>query len=121
MHLNEKSSSERCGYCKGKKENPGSATWGIGSPRLSVDDYQKMMDRGWRRCGTYIYKYDLEKSCCQPYTIRLNVNEFEITQSQKKVLKKFHKFLLSGEMPTEAVKEIINTDETKDKQENKTE
>lgn len=49
-----------CGYCKGKKENPGSATWGVGSPKLSTDDYQIMMDRGWRRCGTYIYKYDLE-------------------------------------------------------------
>ena len=81
MHLNEKSSSDKCGYCGGKKENPGSATWGLGSSRLSVVDYQKMMDRGFRRCGTYIYKYDLEKSCCQPYTIRLNVNEFTISQS----------------------------------------
>jgi arginyl-tRNA---protein transferase len=76
MHLNEKGISEKCGYCGGKKENPGSATWGLGSPRLSVVDYQKLMDRGFRRCGTYIYKYDLEQSCCQPYTIRLNVNEF---------------------------------------------
>lgn len=75
MHLNEKKEKE-CGYCKNNKQNPGSASWGISSPRLSSKDYQVMMDRGWRRCGQYIYKYDLEKSCCQPYTIRLDVTEF---------------------------------------------
>lgn len=65
MHKNEAKKVDRsCGYCKGKKENPGSVTWGTGALRLSVDDYQSMMDRGWRRCGTYIYKYDLEQSCC---------------------------------------------------------
>jgi arginine-tRNA-protein transferase len=55
-----------------------------------------MMDRGWRRCGCYVYKYDLEQSCCQPYTIRLDITEFEISASQKKVLKKFNKFLEFG-------------------------
>jgi hypothetical protein len=38
MHLNEKKEKE-CGYCKSKKENPGSASWGISSPRLSSQDY----------------------------------------------------------------------------------
>lgn len=64
MHLATKSSNDTCGYCKSSKPNPGSATWGIGAPRLSVSDYQKMMDRGFRRCGNYVYKYDLEQSCC---------------------------------------------------------
>ena len=59
MHPNEKHGT-RCGYCGGKKENPGSASWGVGVPRLSVVDYQAMMDRCWRRCGTYAYKYDPE-------------------------------------------------------------
>jgi len=100
MHLNEKRAGDRCGYCKNAKPDSGSATWGIGAPRISVADYQVMMDRGWRRCGTYIYKYDLEKSCCQPYTIRVDVGEFQITQSQKKVLKKFNKFLMNGDFPS---------------------
>ena len=60
MHLNDKDMRDTCGYCDSKKPDPGSAQWGIVSPRISVDDYQHMMDRGWRRCGTYIYKYDLE-------------------------------------------------------------
>ena len=76
MHLNKKSPGGTCGYCKSKKENPGSASWGVGLLRLSVKDYELMMDLGWRRCGTYTYKYDLEQSCCQPYTIRLDVSEF---------------------------------------------
>jgi arginine-tRNA-protein transferase len=82
MHLNKKTGgSKDCGYCKGKKEDPGSATWGIGTARLSTADYELMMNYGWRRCGTYVYKYDLEQSCCQPYTIRLDVGEFKISKS----------------------------------------
>ena len=80
MHANEKHGSD-CGYCKGAKPNPGSSSWGIGSLRLSASDYQTMMNRFWRRCGNYIYKYDLENSCCQPYPIRLDVTEFQISKS----------------------------------------
>ena len=32
--------------------------------------YQEMMNRGWRRSGTYLYKPDLRRSCCPQYTIR---------------------------------------------------
>jgi len=64
LHSNTKSKSETCGYCKATKPDPGSSTWGIGTPRMSTKDYEVLMDRGWRRCGTYIYKYDLEGSCC---------------------------------------------------------
>ena len=109
MHANEKHST-RCGYCGGKKPDPGSSSWGIGVLRLSVQDYEIMMDRFWRRCGTYAYKYDLEQSCCQPYPIRLDVTEFQISKSQKKVLKKFYNFLENGRK-TEESKENNNSDE----------
>lgn len=40
MHKNEKPPGPKsCGYCGGKKENPGSSTWGLGALRLSVNDY----------------------------------------------------------------------------------
>jgi arginine-tRNA-protein transferase len=79
-HANNERSSD-CGYCKGnpKKKNPGHLQWGITTPKLSVVDYQKLMDRGWRRCGQYSYKFDFEGSCCQPYTIRLDTTEFQIS------------------------------------------
>lgn len=99
MHPNTKS-SEKCGYCKGLKPNTGSSSWGLGALRLSVNDYQVMMDRGWRRCGTYVYKYDLEQSCCQPYTIRLDTTEFHLSQNQRKVLRRFNKYLETGRDPS---------------------
>lgn len=72
-HSNE-GGSDDCGYCKDKsKPGPkGHKSWGISSSKMTVGDYQKMMDRGWRRCGTYYYKWDFLQSCCQPYTIRVN-------------------------------------------------
>ena len=73
--------SKRCGYCKNSKPDPGDCKWGFESNKTRVDDYEKMMRFGWRRCGTYYYKYDFEKSCCQPYTIRLDVTEFNIGKS----------------------------------------
>ena len=88
--------SSYCGYCHGDKPDPGSAKWGVDAYKLSVYDYQEMMKRNWRRCGVYCYKYNLEKSCCQPYSIRLDVTEWQITKSQKKVLKKFHNYLIHG-------------------------
>ena len=68
--------AESCGYCDGSKGKKGHKSWGITTPKLTVNDYQKLMDRGWRRCGDYSYKWDLEQSCCQPFTIRLDANEF---------------------------------------------
>lgn len=44
MHLNHFDPNSRCGYCKNKKENAGSASWGIGAPRLSVADYEILKD-----------------------------------------------------------------------------
>eukprot|EP00826_Nyctotherus_ovalis_P016397 TRINITY_DN14744_c0_g1_i8.p1 TRINITY_DN14744_c0_g1~~TRINITY_DN14744_c0_g1_i8.p1 ORF type:complete len:245 (-),score=57.14 TRINITY_DN14744_c0_g1_i8:44-778(-) len=38
-----------------------------------------------------------DSSCCQLYTIRLNVNEFLISRKQKKALDKFNRFL-NGEL-----------------------
>ena len=91
-HLDDFGGGE-CGYCHGKKGGDGGFTWGITSNKMTTDEYQKLMDRGWRRCGTYFYKQDFEKSCCQPYTIRLTADDFVISKSQKKVAKTFHKFL----------------------------
>jgi arginine-tRNA-protein transferase len=53
-----------CGYCKNKKQNPGECKYGLTSNKMSADDYQTLMDRGWRRCGTYFYKSDFAQSCC---------------------------------------------------------
>jgi arginine-tRNA-protein transferase len=53
-----------CGYCGGK----GSATYGVIAELVRARDYQRLMDRGFRRCGKYYYKYGSD-SCCLAFTI----------------------------------------------------
>ena len=73
-----------CNYChKGL-----SYSWGLVSPNYEPYTYQTMMERGWRRCGTYYYKLDLQRSCCKQWTHRMDVNEFKIKKDQKKTIKR---------------------------------
>jgi arginine-tRNA-protein transferase len=90
-----------CGYCKEDGEKKQSAyKWGFSSDYITAELYEKLMFLGWRRCGTYFYKNDLSKSCCQLYSMRLDVDKFNISKSQKKVLKNFRKFLAGLELKT---------------------
>jgi len=84
-------------FQKSSKKAGGTRTWGLTSEKTRVDDYEEMMNRGWRRCGSYYYKTDLQGSCCQLYTIRLKAAEFKISQKQKKIMNKFNRFL-NGEL-----------------------
>jgi len=95
-YLRLNSHPKKCGYCGGKKKE-GARSWGTASDKTRIDNYEIMMNRGWRRSGTFYYKTDPENSCCQLYTIRLNVNEFKISHKQKKALNKFNRFL-NGEL-----------------------
>ncbi|RYH29995.1 hypothetical protein EON65_06655 [archaeon] len=76
-----------CGYCK--SGNPvGSISYGVEIKKMKAHEYEKFMLKGWRRSGTYFYRFLLHKTCCPAYTIRLNANNFKPTKSQKKVLRK---------------------------------
>uniref|UniRef100_A0A8B9HQT4 Arginyl-tRNA--protein transferase 1 n=1 Tax=Astyanax mexicanus TaxID=7994 RepID=A0A8B9HQT4_ASTMX len=57
----------RCGYCKNEKGNFSHGMW---SHAMTVQDYQDLIDRGWRRSGKYVYKPVMNKTCCPQYTIR---------------------------------------------------
>ena len=63
---------------------------------LRPEDYQDLIDRGWRRSGKYCYKPSMSIMCCPSYTIKCAVEDFKMSKSQKKVLKNFTKFLASG-------------------------
>ena len=73
-----------------------------------------MIDRGWRRSGTYCYKPDLLRSCCPQYTIRyarlfestglavtkkgrLDALALEPSRSQRKALYRFNRAIEKGE------------------------
>ncbi|CAL8258385.1 unnamed protein product [Lota lota] len=87
----------RCGYCKNEKGNFSQGMW---SHTMTVQDYQDLIDRGWRRSGKYVYKPTMKKTCCPQYTIRCHALNFQPAKSHKKTLKKMSKFLSKGELPT---------------------
>ncbi|TDH01054.1 hypothetical protein EPR50_G00176130 [Perca flavescens] len=86
----------RCGYCKNDEGNFSHGMW---SHTMTVQDYQDLIDRGWRRSGKYVYKPKLNKTCCPQYTIRCHAPKFQPSKSHKKVMKKISKFISKGELP----------------------
>ena len=80
-----------CGYCKSTKDT--FKSHGMSAHACSVEDYQHLIDRGWRRSGNWMYQPVLDDTCCPPYTVRLDVNEFTPTKSQKKVERRFTAYL----------------------------
>jgi arginine-tRNA-protein transferase len=61
--------------------------------QMKVEEYEALMNRGWRRSGTYFYKPDLEHSCCKLNTIRLDVGEFRPNSKQTSKLNKLMTYL----------------------------
>ncbi|KAM9345402.1 arginyl-tRNA--protein transferase 1 [Symphorus nematophorus] len=86
----------RCGYCKNERGNFSHGMW---SHTMTVQDYQDLIDRGWRRSGKYVYKPIMNKTCCPQYTIRCHALKFQPSKSHKKILKKMSKFISKGELP----------------------
>lgn len=85
--------NHHCGYCK---STTGNISYGMWAQSLTTTEYQELIDRGWRRSGHYCYKPMLDETCCPLYTIRCNALELSLSKSQKKVIKKFNKFLNDG-------------------------
>ena len=71
-----------------------------------------MLKDGWRRCSNYVYILNNGISCCTLYPSRLNVENFKISKQQKKVMKRFRKYL-NGEY--ELNKEKIKKQEKKER------
>jgi len=61
--------------------------------QLSVYAYQELLDRGWRRSGSYVYRPVAVQSCCPAYAIRLDTDLFEPSRTQRRVLQRFEQFL----------------------------
>uniref|UniRef100_UPI00398F865B arginyl-tRNA--protein transferase 1 isoform X5 n=1 Tax=Pristiophorus japonicus TaxID=55135 RepID=UPI00398F865B len=85
----------KCGYCKGTNSNYSKGMW---AHTMKVEDYQDLIDRGWRRSGMYVYKPTMDRTCCPQYAIRCHILDFKLAKSSKKVLKKMTRFLSRGEV-----------------------
>ncbi|KIJ70210.1 hypothetical protein HYDPIDRAFT_104888 [Hydnomerulius pinastri MD-312] len=90
-----------CGYC-GPPGGRSSAETSISkagliATQLSCAVYQKMIDRGWRRSGTYCYAPDLRRTCCPQYTIKLDALAFKPSRSQRKLINRWNRFIRQGD------------------------
>ncbi|KAJ6720561.1 ARGINYL-TRNA--PROTEIN TRANSFERASE 2 [Salix viminalis] len=80
-----------CGYCKSTAST--SVSHGLWAHSITVDDYQELLDRGWRRSGSFLYKPEMEKTCCPSYTIRLRARDFVPSKEQQRVSKRMQRFV----------------------------
>jgi len=75
-----------CGYCGAR----GSRSAGsLVAHRLSAHQYQALLERGWRRSGSYVYKPDMARTCCPQYTIRQEATAFRPSKGQRRDLRRF--------------------------------
>ncbi|GMH04207.1 hypothetical protein Nepgr_006046 [Nepenthes gracilis] len=80
-----------CGYCKSGRLS--SISHGLRAHSLTVDDYQDLLDRGWRRAGSFLYKPEMETTCCPSYTIRLKADDFIPSKEQLRVSRRMQRYL----------------------------
>ena len=55
-----------------------------------------MINKGFTRCGTYCYIRNMTKSCCEAYNYRVDIDKFLPSDSQKKVMRRFHNYINYG-------------------------
>ncbi|GKV28311.1 hypothetical protein SLEP1_g37381 [Rubroshorea leprosula] len=80
-----------CGYCKSGART--SISHGLWAQSITVDDYQDLLDQGWRRSGCFLYKPEMETTCCPSYTIRLKASDFVPSKEQNRVYRRMQRFL----------------------------
>lgn len=54
------------------------------------------------RSGKYSYKPTMKVTCCPQYAIRCDAVNFQLSKSQKKVIKRVNRFLITGQRPGES-------------------
>ncbi|CAD7062111.1 unnamed protein product [Tilletia caries] len=84
------SSSSSCGYCSAPGERASQKTsksFYLFTYALDPEAYQALIDAGWRRSGEVLYKPDNSRTCCPQHPIRLPIERFNISRSQRRALK----------------------------------
>ncbi|KAF2090088.1 arginine-tRNA-protein transferase 1 [Saccharata proteae CBS 121410] len=97
---------------------PLGASYYASSNHLTVDHYQALVDRGWRRSGTVLYKPDVRRSCCPHYTIRLPAASFKPTRDQRQAVNRWNRYVLGDEYIDESKKRHPKSKEEKAKTRN---
>ena len=95
-----------CGYCHGSKHS--SISMGFQCEKMSVDEYDKLINMGFRRSGTFIYKSDVLRTCCPMYTIRTSYEQFRWTKEHKHDVRKFLRALDVAKSETMSYEEVLD-------------
>jgi uncharacterized membrane-anchored protein YhcB (DUF1043 family) len=82
--------SHECSYSKVAR---GSTTCGLSCDAMTVLDYGDLMERGFRRCGSYYYKPNNFKNHWQWYTLRMDATKHKIRKSHQKAWNRWQRFL----------------------------
>ncbi|CUM65590.1 uncharacterized protein PRCAT00003238001 [Priceomyces carsonii] len=99
--------SQHCGYCNCKKSDfyavdsfkdkklpsiPTKAehvTIGSQVEQMTYQQYDDLINRGFRRSGTFLYKQDMLRNCCRLFTIRTRLQEMKINKQHRKTINRF--------------------------------
>lgn len=90
-----------CGYCKKwdtinkkwKKDKTSFLVSFTTYKNFSPFVYQKLLNRGWTRSGSYVYQPQNSTTCCPQYGLRLDVTKLKLTSKQEKAFKKWNNYL----------------------------
>jgi len=106
----DKEPEMECSYCNGKRRVDNVETGendleesgvkyhklGFTTTKMRAEDLERCLNQGFTRCGTYVYLRSSHKSCCEIYQYRVNIDDFKMSHSHKKVVRRFHKYLNYG-------------------------
>lgn len=67
-----------------------------------------LIDRGWRRSGCYLYKHEMDKTCCPSYTIRLKASDFAPSKEQQRVSRRLERCVCINQYMKVIVLLVVN-------------
>ena len=83
----------KCGYCKSPDT---SMIQGVLAHRMTCQDYQYLVDRGFQRSGRFVYRPYMKQTCCPQYVFRTDITKFRQSKQHRATVKKMNKYLVEG-------------------------
>jgi len=84
-----------CAYCSASApDNVTRISHFLLSNNLTVEDYQDLLDRGWKRVSGSVIELPVpQQTCCPIYTIRLRADAFVPSKDQININRRMQRFL----------------------------
>lgn len=97
-----------CDYCKAtnkhraeeEKTDEMYTMGGFSTGKFRMDEFEHALDIGACRSGDFIYFRNQRASCCEVWSYRVKIGEYQVKNQQSKAMRRFQRYLQQG--PTEA-------------------